>query len=148
LNGLPTPAVRGVHAPLNHITTAVVTVRIVVCVRVIAIPIRIIIGVVVIVTVWEETESKAVSEIAIAETTTIMEFAATETTISETAGHPGTEAAALEAATVETATTKATVAATKAATSVATTSSSSSSTSAAPRQRHRRRSQANGRNCQ
>jgi hypothetical protein len=145
--------VRGVHAALNHITTAVVTVRIVIGVRVIAKPIRIIIGVVVIVTVWVETESKAVPGVAIAETTTIMEFAATETTISETAGHPGTEAAALEAATVETATTKATVTAAKAAaTSVATAATSVATTattsSAAPCQRHRRRSQANGRNCQ
>ena len=67
--------------------------------------IRVIVSVVVIVTVWE-SESKAVPEVAIAETTTIMvvESAATETTIPVAAGHPGTEAAALEAATAETAT--------------------------------------------
>jgi hypothetical protein len=68
-------------------------------------------------------ESKAVSEAAIAETTTIVESITTETTIPETAGHPGTEAATAEAAgkaaTVEAATTKASVAATKAAASAA-----------------------------
>jgi hypothetical protein len=95
------------------------------------------------------------SEVAITETTpiTIVESAATETIIPEIASHPGTEAAAFEAATaettgkastVETATTKTTVAAAHPATSVATTTA----TSAATCQRHCWCSQANGRNCQ
>jgi hypothetical protein len=88
---------RGVETSLNHIATAVVIVPIVVGIRIRAI--RVIVSVVVIVTIWEEAESRAVPEVAIAETTTItvVESAATETIIPQAAGHPGTEAAALEA---------------------------------------------------
>lgn len=147
LNGFVTPALLGVHASMNYVATAVVTVRIVVGVWVRSIPIRIIISIVVIIIVWEEAESAA------AETTT------TESTAMETASHPGMEAAsatveaASKAATVETSTAEAasmktaatkatTVAAAKAAASVAATT-----TSAATRQRHCRRTQANGRDC-
>jgi hypothetical protein len=108
--------------------------------------IRVIVSVVVIVTVWEEAESRAVSEVAIAEITaiTVMESAATETITPEAAGHPGTEAAAREAATVEAAGKAATV---ETATTKATVTTAHAATSAT-RQRHSWHSQANGRDRQ
>src|ERR1700739_4150525 len=98
LKGLQAPAMRGVHASLNHIATSVVIVRIVVAVRVIAVLIRIVISVVVI---W--VEAKAAPEGAITEstpakkaTTAIVESA----TITESAGQATMEAATAKAATV------------------------------------------------
>src|SRR5712672_4828931 len=90
LTGLQAPAMRGVHASLDHIATAVVIVRIVVAVRVVSV-----------VVIRVEAEAEAAPEVAIAimkstaaettiaivESTTIVESA----TITESAGHTTTE---------------------------------------------------------
>jgi hypothetical protein len=164
LNGLPAPAMRGVHAPLNRIAIAVVIVRIVVTVVVI---------VVWIVATVAVADPEAVPEVAVVEsaTITIVESAseaATMTTIMESASHATVEAAAFEAATTESATGKAATvktstteatsvatakaaahAASTAATAMATsTSAASAATATATRQGHCWRNQANGRNRQ
>jgi hypothetical protein len=165
------------NASPNYVATAVVLIRIAVGVRVIAtrisirvpISIRVTVGVVVIRVAEAEA---AAPEVAITESTTTKFTAATKFTTMESAGHPAaTESAAAEAAShaamesatakaaaVETATAKAAtkaaaMAATKAATAhaasmAATTATTATATSAATRQRHCRRSQANGRNRQ
>src|ERR1700682_4723119 len=97
---------RGVHAPLNRIATAVVIIRIVVS-------IRIIVGVVVVVVIGVAAVAVSVAwpEVAIMEFTAFTAFAAAETTmtesatIMESAGEATTmDTAAFKAATAEPAT--------------------------------------------
>src|SRR5882762_5187178 len=91
LNGLPAPAMRGVHASMNHIATAVVSVVVViVVVRVVAV-----------------AESEAVApEVAIMKSTAV-KFATTKSTsvettaIVESASHAATMESACDAATME-----------------------------------------------
>jgi hypothetical protein len=161
---------RGVHAPLNHIATAVVIIRVVVAVVVIIV-VRVVATV---------AESEAVPEVAVVESSTISivesativestrKAVTMETTITEAASHAAVEAAAFhgatpqaatcKAATVKTSTSEATTMATaktatahaaaKAATAAAMTAPAAAATSAAARQRHGRRNQADARNCQ
>jgi hypothetical protein len=147
-----------VHASPNYVATAVVLVPIAVGVRVIAtrISVRVTVGVVVIRVAEAESEAAA-PEVAITESTTTEFTATTKFTATksfshpattETASHPAT-AETTEAAAMEAATTKAaTVATAHAATAHAATAAVATATATTTRQRHRWRSQANGRNCQ
>jgi hypothetical protein len=175
LSWLQAPAAAGVHASMHDVATAVVVVGI-------AIGIRIVVGVVVVIVIGVEAtaESKAASEVAIMESTT-MELAAADATIAESAsdaagpktasvktaranaaatqgtkaattsttGVPATKTAAAKTTGVPAAETATATATTKAAASSAmATPTATAATTAATCQRHRRRSQANGRNCQ
>src|SRR6267143_6859586 len=143
LTGLQAPAMRGVHASLDHVATAVVIIRIVV-----AVPIRVIVSVVVIrveakaeaapeVAISIMKSTAAETTIAIVESTTIVESA----TITECAGH----AATTEAATIVESAGHAT---TEAATAAVATAAAASSATASTSQRHCWRSHANRRDCQ
>jgi hypothetical protein len=170
LNGLQAPAMRGVHASLNHIAASIV----IICVAV---------SIVIIVVVWIVTaEAEAASEVAVmveaattVEVATTVEaatrLAATETTVMErhaaaecagaeatmeatTAKAAGMETAATttKAAAVETAPATTKAAATASVSAAAATASVSAAASAASaataRQRHGWRGQTNRRNCQ
>jgi hypothetical protein len=156
---------RGVHAPLNHIATAVVIIRVVVAVVVIIV-VRVVATV---------AESEAVPEVAVVESSTIsivesativestLKAATMETTITESASHATVEAAAFHAATPEAATVKTstseatTMAAAKTATAhaasvpaaeAATSAAMTATATTSARQRHGWRNQADARNCQ
>jgi hypothetical protein len=168
LTGLQAPAMLSVHAALDHIAIAVVSVQIAGVIRIIAIRI------VVIVVIRVEAEGETSPEAAIMKSTestaaksTSMETTATMESASDAAAMEtaSSETATVKAATVETAAAhaaavKTATAAPKAAAAhaapVATTSTkaaaapvaTATTSSAATSQRHRWRNQANGRNCQ
>jgi hypothetical protein len=159
LAGLQAPPMLGVHAAVDHVATAVVSVGIAGGIWIIAI--RIVVSVVVIVAVRVEAEAETSPEVAIMKSTAA-KFTTTKSTSVETTSHaatmetashaaamepPSSEAATMEAAAAHAAAKTATpVAAAKAAAHATPVATATATTTTG--QRHRWRHQANGCNCQ
>jgi hypothetical protein len=167
LTGLQAPAVLGVHASLDHVATAVVSVWIAGGIRIIAVRIVVSVVVIVAVRVEAEAETSAIMKSTAVESTTTKSASVETTAIMESASHAATmesarytaametassEAATAKAATMETATATHAAAVKTATTAAKATAApvaaSTPATSTATSPRHRWRNQANGRNCQ
>ena len=149
LAGLQTPTMRGVHPSLNNVATAVVVVGIVVRIVSVVVPVAIrpvAVAVPVVVAMKSSNDGTGAKtvEAAIVESSSDRARATVKSS-SESATVEAAAAKAAHTASVE-ATTKA--AAAKAAAPVSAATSTATSASATTRQRHCRRSQANGRDCQ